>query len=330
MLSLMFGVWVRCCATQILLISTLALVFVANCFAQSSTPLTNFPTFSGGFGYIYAIAISGSTIYVGGDFTSATNAPVNGGTTVVRNRIAAIDAATGAILPWNPNANNPVRTIAVSGSTVYAGGDFTTIGGSVRNRIAALDAATGTATAWDPNANSLVLALAVSGSTIYAGGQFTTIGGNTRNRIAALDAATGRATAWDPDAKGIIDALAVSGSNIYAAGNFVSIRDEGRKCFAAFGLSSITSVRPIAVIAGKQQQSASQELSIYPNPMETELRISGVGQRTVRVYDMRGSVVLEERTVSGVVNVSSLPPGAYTVVVGAADGQIVRQRVVKK
>ena len=87
---------------------------------------------------------------------------------------------------------------------------------------------------------------------------------------------------------------------------------------------------PVEVVAEKHMQSASQELSIYPNPMETELRISGVGQRTVRVYDMRGSVVLEERTVSGVVNVSSLPPGAYTVVVEAADGQIVRQRVVKK
>ena len=72
-------------------------------------------------------------------------------------------------------------TLAVSGSTVYAGGDFTSIGGQTRNRIAALDAATGLATAWDPDADNRVLALAVSGSTVYAGGQFTRIGGKPRN-----------------------------------------------------------------------------------------------------------------------------------------------------
>jgi hypothetical protein len=92
--------------------------------------------------------------------------------------------------------------------------------------------------------------------------------------------------------------------------------------------SNVANVEEVA--AGKQMQSASQELSIYPNPMETELRIGGAGQRTVRLYDMRGGVVLEERTVSGVVNVGSLPVGAYTVVVESADGQTARLRVVKK
>ena len=77
-------------------------------------------------------------------------------------------------------------------------------------------------------------------------------------------------------------------------------------------------------------QSGSQELSIYPNPMEGELRIGGAGVRTVRVYDMRGGVVLEERTAIGVVNVSALGVGAYMVVVEAADGRVVRARVVKR
>ena len=109
----------------------------------------------------------------------------------------------GLATAWNPNANGTVYALAVSGSTVYAGGDFTSIGGQARNRIAALDATTGLATAWNPNANSYrVDALAVSGSTVYAGGYFTSIGGQARNRIAALDAATGLATAWNPNANG--------------------------------------------------------------------------------------------------------------------------------
>ncbi|MBD1210876.1 MAG: IPT/TIG domain-containing protein [Ignavibacteria bacterium] len=87
---------------------------------------------------------------------------------------------------------------------------------------------------------------------------------------------------------------------------------------------------PVEVVAEKHMQSASQELSIYPNPMETELRIGGVGQRTVRVYDMRGSVVVEDRTTSGSVNVAGLSAGVYIVVVESADGRILRQRVVKR
>jgi hypothetical protein len=84
------------------------------------------------------------------------------------------------------------------------------------------------------------------------------------------------------------------------------------------------------VMAGKQTQSGLQELSIYPNPVEGELRVGGVGVRIVRLYDMRGGVVLEERTASGVVNVSALGAGAYVVIVEAADGRVLRQRVVKR
>ena len=75
----------------------------------------------------------------------------------------------------------------MSGATVYAGGQFISIGGQTHNRIAALDAGTGAATAWDPNANNTVYALAVNGVTVYAGGYFTSIGGQARNSIAALD-----------------------------------------------------------------------------------------------------------------------------------------------
>ncbi len=79
--------------------------------------------------------------------------------------------------------------LAVGGSTVYAGGSFTSIGGQAGNHIAALDATTGNATAWNPNASRNVYALAVSGTTVYAGGYFLSIGGQARMCIAALDIA---------------------------------------------------------------------------------------------------------------------------------------------
>ncbi|WP_298627954.1 PQQ-binding-like beta-propeller repeat protein [uncultured Legionella sp.] len=77
------------------------------------------------------------------------------------------------------NANDLVKTLLVSGGTVYVGGTFTSIGGEVRNRIAALDAVTGSLTAWNPNANEQVNALAASGSTVYAGGVFSLLNGLT-------------------------------------------------------------------------------------------------------------------------------------------------------
>jgi hypothetical protein len=76
--------------------------------------------------------------------------------------------------------------LAVSGGTVYAGGQFTSIGGQPRSRIAALDAASGSAIGWNPNADGAVRALAVTGGVVYAGGEFTTIGGNSQAYIAAI------------------------------------------------------------------------------------------------------------------------------------------------
>jgi hypothetical protein len=82
----------------------------------------------------------------------------------------ALDASTGLITDWNPNAeweyggrrfNAVINSLALSGNTVYAGGIFTSVGGQPRNRLAALDASTGGATGWNPNPN---------GSTVEAGG----------------------------------------------------------------------------------------------------------------------------------------------------------------
>jgi hypothetical protein len=124
---------------------------------------------------------------------------------------------------------------------VYAGGQFTSIGGASRNKIAAIDAASGLATGWDPSAQgdfgvSDVYALAVSGSTVYAGGEFSAIGGQPRNRIAAIEALSGLATpAWNPGASGRVLALAISGTTVYAGGGFGDICGRPQSFIAAIG-----------------------------------------------------------------------------------------------
>src|SRR6266849_5979537 len=122
---------------------------------------------------ITRLAINGDAVYAGGGFTSL------GGQN--RNLLAAVDPSTGRATDWNPNPEpgheglqyTIISSLALSGSTIYVGGFFASVGGQSRNNIAALDASSGLATVWNPNANQWVQSLAVSGDTVYAGGYFT-------------------------------------------------------------------------------------------------------------------------------------------------------------
>ncbi len=177
---------------------------------------------------VRALAIDGSTLYAGGLFAGA------GGEQ--RRGLAAIDAATGAITSWDPSVSGStsiVNDLEVVGNVVYAGGNFTAVGGSTRNYIAAIDRTTGVATAWNPNANGTVGDVCADGGVIYAGGAFSAIGGSTRVAIAALDATTGSATSWNPNANQIVNAIVVVDGVVYAGGRFTSIGGQPRNRIAA-------------------------------------------------------------------------------------------------
>lgn len=139
-------------------------------------------------GQVYAVAASadGSRIFVGGDFTT-----VNG---VTRNRIAAFDTATGALVAgWKPSVSYRVKTISVSGSTVYFGGSFGLVNGQDRLRLAAVSTDLGTLLPWAPSTDGDVYAVDVAddGSKVYAGGQFSTVNGTNQNTVSSIDPVTG-------------------------------------------------------------------------------------------------------------------------------------------
>src|SRR5207249_8096283 len=134
-----------------------------------------------------------------------------------------------------------VLALAVSGSDVYAGGYFTTAGGTAANYIAKWNGSTWTALGSGidapPFTSTAVYALAVSGSDVYAGGYFTTAGGSAANNIAKWNGSTW--TALDSGVGfGFVSALAVSGSVLYAGGQINSAGDSAANNIAKWNGSS--------------------------------------------------------------------------------------------
>ncbi len=207
-------------------------------------------------GEVFALAVSGSTLYVGGRFTFI------GGQT--RNRAAAFTLPSNTANSWNPNvggAGSPtVFTISVTGSTAYLGGQFDTVGGPARNALAATNATTGAVTTWAPNVVNIfgaeiIYAIIATASTVYIGGQFTDIGTSDAGGIAALSATTGALVAgWQADTTGApIYSMALVGNTLYIGGYFSLVTGYGgiaRSSIAALNATngSILSWNPRAQI----------------------------------------------------------------------------------
>ncbi|NWG27973.1 MAG: T9SS type A sorting domain-containing protein [Ignavibacteriaceae bacterium] len=148
---------------------------------------------------------------------------------------------------WVCNTNNQVMTLAASGSVLYAGGLFTSIGGTSRNFIAAINANNGQVLSnWVPNAEDWVYKIVPYGSLIYVSGAFKYIGSQIpqpmRRGIAAINP-DGTATPWNPDAtfsglRAIIYSIMVTESEVYAGGHFTHIGGADRNFIAAVDIET--------------------------------------------------------------------------------------------
>jgi PKD repeat protein len=160
---------------------------------------------------------------------------------VTREHVAAVDAATGALDSWNPDASNDVNTLAVSpnGSTVYLGGSFEEIGGTVRSFAGAVSASTGEVTSWNPSPNGGVstIAPAPNGAVVYLGGAFSSIsssGGTvTRSDAAAVDTNNGYDLGWDPQVNGVYS-IAASSTTVAVGGQGSDVGDIPQAYIALF------------------------------------------------------------------------------------------------
>ena len=179
-------------------------------------------------GRVLAITIVGSTAYIGGQFTSVRPAgdPLGTGE-VTRNHVAAINLDTDTLLPWNPNANNTVQAIAVSGTKVFLGGLFTTVGGATHTRIAAVNTTNGNPfTGFTASANAEVMALVVANNVLYAGGNFTKADGKAHSYVAALTTGNGGIVSGftgAADAEVVAETMTPDGSKLIVGGSFANL-----------------------------------------------------------------------------------------------------------
>ena len=179
-------------------------------------------------GRVNSIAVQADgKILAGGSFRFQ---PDDGATSIGgqrRNRIARLDATTGAADSFHPNANAVVYSIAVQADgKILAGGAFTGISGQGINRIARLNPAGTADNAFNPNANNAVESIAVQADgKILAGGSFSganSIGGQPRNYIARLDATSGAADSFNPNANASVSAIVVQADGKILVGGFFS------------------------------------------------------------------------------------------------------------
>ena len=163
-----------------------------------------------GFGvtyYVYALAVSGTDLYVGGSFTKV-------GGTIDANNVARWDGNNWS--PLGAGTDGDVNALTVLGNDLYAGGAFAMAGDVEARRIAR----------WDGNAWSTfgsgffnaVYALAGAGGELYAAGNL--LGSEAFTGVLKWDGSN-----WSDLGSGVNGygrALAISGSDLYLGGDFTS------------------------------------------------------------------------------------------------------------
>ena len=177
---------------------------------------------------VYTMVTDGSTLFIGGAFSN-----VNG---TSRQRLAALDPATGALRSWSPKVTAGVRTLVLHNGTVYAGGAFLQANGVTRTRLAAFSASSGALDPdWKPQAHNgdvRALAIRADGSRIFIGGAFTRINSTSdTSYVAAVSPTNGASVSWNASSLALVYDLDVSAGRVYAAsggagGRVYSYRDD--------------------------------------------------------------------------------------------------------
>ena len=165
---------------------------------------------------VMSLAVHGDRLYVGGKF--------NGIGVAGRSKLAAVGATDGKVITeFNPRPNGLVREVVVSpdGTTVYAGGGFTKLGGVARSNAGSVLATNGAVTTFNPVVDSgtgvVTVALSPNGSRFFLSTQ--------NNFVRAYDPGTSNNPVWNARTSGNTQAIAASDTEVYMGGHWSGFQD---------------------------------------------------------------------------------------------------------
>lgn len=167
----------------------------------------------GGF-LVLAIAEDPTYVYIAGSFTNFDG--IGNADGIVR-----YNKATGVYSALGTGTSSAVRSLAIGpDGTLYAAGDFTSIGGTSANRIAAWNGSSWSALGSGVNNTIYAIAVGLDG-TIYVTGDLTTAGGGAAAHVAAWDGSAWSALGSGLDDYGLVLAIGLDGT-LYAGGAFTT------------------------------------------------------------------------------------------------------------
>jgi methionine-rich copper-binding protein CopC len=215
-------------------------------------------------GAVDAVLVSGSTVYVGGEFTGG---------------YAALTADTGQLI-WKGSADGSVRALALSGEGhLLLGGDFTTVGGATHRKLASVSLTDGSVNAtYKAAAGGTVRDIVVVNGVEYFAGAFTNHGGMAQQGVGAVDTTYGKVvTSFTPTANGTVYALATDGTRLFLGGGFTTVNGATRNQLASVTLptGSLDTWAPAKACTGN---SLFWDITLGGN------RIYGVGRNCASVY----------------------------------------------
>lgn len=187
-------------------------------------------------GEVNEIILDSGWIYACGGFTSYISPS---GNTLYTAGFVKISQSTGEADPnFNQGTgfNGQVYSIAFDGTSIYAGGTFSSYNGTSRSTIAKINATTGALdttfnTASGSNGTIRCVRLD-SSNNLYIGGSFTTYKGTNARRVAKINNSTGAIDATFDTTTGtnddVLTLLPDNSGNLYIAGRFSSYKSTTR------------------------------------------------------------------------------------------------------
>lgn len=162
---------------------------------------------------VEAIAISGDDILTGGSFSWSH---------LKDNRYLAVRELDSPVLNQltTTNINSTVHTLYRDGSTLYAGGSFTSFDGQPRARIAVYDLSLNAVTDLTISANSTVQTIQKFDNKLYLGGSFTLINEISRPYFAAYNLTTEALDDFNPSLNSTVYDLSVNSDRVLIGGSF--------------------------------------------------------------------------------------------------------------